>query len=134
MVDRTSINTSCKKEIFWISKTIKKNKFIFIKNGVTQLLNLFLSSLVPIYIPSRIPLEFIASMNLKWCIGHKLIHPTRKKSFVLVKPSKKQIHIQQKWCDPATELISNFLSLYFYSNMNSFGIHCFNELKMVYWT
>jgi hypothetical protein len=23
-----------------------------------------------------------------------------------VKPSKKQIHIQQKWCDPATELIS----------------------------
>jgi hypothetical protein len=23
---------------------------------------------------------------------------------------------------------------YFYSYMNSFGIHCFNELKMVYWT
>jgi hypothetical protein len=32
-------------------------------------------------------LEFIASMNLKLCIGHRLTHPVRKKSFGLVKPS-----------------------------------------------
>jgi hypothetical protein len=45
-------------------------------------------------------------MNINWCIGHRLTHPVRKKSFGLVKPSKKQIHIQKKWCDPASELIS----------------------------
>jgi hypothetical protein len=27
-----------------------------------------------------IPLEFIASMNLKWCIGHEFLNLTRKKS------------------------------------------------------
>jgi hypothetical protein len=70
-------------------------------------------------------------MNLKWCIEHRLTHPVRKKSFGLVKPSKYKIQIQQKLCDPATELISIFPSFYFYSYMNSFGIHCFNELKMV---
>jgi hypothetical protein len=52
-------------------------------------------------------------MDLKWCIGHQLTHPVRKKSFGLVKPSKWQIHIQQKWCGPATELISIFHSFYF---------------------
>jgi hypothetical protein len=56
------------------------------------------------------------------------------KSFGLLKQSKYQIHIQQKWCDPATELISNFPSFHFYSYMNFFGNNCFNELKKVYWT
>jgi hypothetical protein len=51
-------------------------------------------------------MKFIASMNFKWCIGHQLTHPKEKKSFGLVKQSKNHIHIQQKWCDPATELIS----------------------------
>jgi hypothetical protein len=73
-------------------------------------------------------------VNLKWCFGHRLTNPVRKKSFGLVKPSKKQIHIQQKCCDPATELISIFLSSYFYDYMNFFGIHWFNEFKIVYWT
>jgi hypothetical protein len=31
--------------------------------------------------------EFIDSMHLKWCIGYRLTHPVRKKSFVLVEHS-----------------------------------------------
>jgi hypothetical protein len=132
MVYWTSINTSCKKEIFWISETIKK---IHIQQNwcdpATELISIFLSSYFYYYTNS---FGIHCFNELKWFIGHKLIHPVRNKSFGLLKTSKKQIQIQQKWCEPATELIFIFLSLYLYSYMNFFGTYCFNELKMVYWT
>ncbi len=80
MVYWTSNYISCKKEIFWITKTIKiANSYSAKMVGPnTELISIFPSIY---YIPKRIPLEFIASMNLKWCIGHRLIHPVRKKYF-----------------------------------------------------
>jgi hypothetical protein len=78
MVNWTSIYTFCKKEPLWISETFNVSTL--------NSLNCAISSWESFYEPLILKLflhylfnEFIDSMDLKWCIRHRLTHPVRIK-------------------------------------------------------
>jgi hypothetical protein len=93
----TSIYTFCKKEPLWISETFNVSTL--------NSLNCAISSWESFYEPLILKLflhylfnEFIDSMDLKWCIRHRLTHPVRKKRFCISETFNIANPNSFKWC------------------------------------
>jgi hypothetical protein len=119
MVYWTSTHTSCKKEIFWISETIKIENSYSAKMVWPSYQTYFYSYMnsFGIYCFNELKMVYWTSINTS----------CKKEIFWI----RETIKIANSY---SAKMVWRSYRTYFYFYMNSFGIYCFNELKMVHWT